>query len=325
MKNNRSGGGVGISKWINSPGHFQGIFWIVCASFFSNLGDTLVKLVSIPPMQITFFRMFFGTLILLPILLSKGKSSFYIKNKRNHFFRVAIGFGAFACWIYGIGKTSLPSITTISFACPLFVLPLAYLFLGEKSGWRRILSVVVGFLGVIIIAFFENRGGNGEANLFSLHPGVLFLLMAAILFALSDIINKKMVSSESLISLLFYFYFGSMLFASIPALLVWHHVSYMELFYLLLSGIGGVSILYCILKATAATEISSIAPYKYIELIISIVVSYLLFNEIIKISTLVGACLIIPSALLIAYYEISKEKRLKTLTDDNISTVLEGE
>ena len=123
---------VSILKWMNSPGHFQGIFWIVCSSFFSNLGDTLVKLVSMPSMQITFFRMFFGTLILLPILLSKGKNAFYVKNKKNHFIRVAIGFGAFACWIYGIGQTSLPSITTLSFTCPLFVLPLAYIFLGRN-------------------------------------------------------------------------------------------------------------------------------------------------------------------------------------------------
>ena len=134
-----------------------------------------------------------------------------------------------------------------------------------------------------------------------------------------------MVSSESLISLLFYFYFGSMLFALIPALLVWQQVSYLELFYLLLLGIGGVSLLYCILKAAAATEISSIAPYKYVELIISTIVSYLLFNEIIKVSTLVGACLIVPSALLIAYYEINKEKKLKLVQNENISPVLESE
>jgi len=69
--------------------------------------------------------------------------------------------------------------------------------------------------------------------------------------------------------------------------------------------------LYCILKATNATEISSIAPYKYLELIFSIIMGYILFGEIIKWSTLLGAGLIIPSSILIAYYEINKVKREK--------------
>lgn len=302
---------INILSWINKKGHFQGIFWTICAGFFSNLCDTTIKLVgnNLPVMQITFFRLFFGTLILLPVLLYKGKSSFSVKNKLGHFFRIVIGFGAMACWINGASRTSLPSTTTISFICPLFVLPLAYLFLGEKSDWKRALSVVVGFLGVIIVAFFEKREAEQAFNIFFFHSGVSFLLFGAMLFAMSDILNKKMLVSENLFSLLFYFYLGTALISFIPALIVWRQMNYDEMFYLLVLGIGGVSVLYCILKAANATGIASIAPYKYIELIFSVVVGYVLFKEVIKISTTVGASLIIPSALLIAYYEINKEKK----------------
>lgn len=304
---------VGLFKWINSKGHFQGIFWTICASFFSNLCDVSIRLAgnSLPAMQITFFRLFFGTLILLPLLLYKGRSSFVIKNKTGHFFRIVIGFGAMASWVYGASQTSLPSITTISFACPLLVLPLAYLFLGEKSDWHRVLSVGAGFLGVMIIAFFETAGSGKVAGFLSLHPGILFLFFAALLFAMSDILNKKMIATENLFSLLFYFYLGTALISLIPALLVWQPVSYEEVFYLLVLSIGGISILYCILKAADATEISSIAPYKYVELIFSIVIGYVVFKEVIKVSTIIGASLIIPSALLTGYYEINKERRKK--------------
>ncbi|HBC71581.1 MAG TPA: hypothetical protein DEG23_01955 [Coxiellaceae bacterium] len=270
---------------------------------------------NLPAMQITFFRLFFGTLIVLPILLYKGKSSFAVKNKLGHFFRIVIGFGAIACWVYGASQTSLPSITTVSFACPLLVLPLAYIFLSEKSCWRRMLSVGAGFLGVIIIAFFENGGAKQTSNVLFLHPGIIFLFCGALLFAMSDVINKKMLASENLLSLLFYFYLGTAVISFIPALLVWKQMGLKEVLYLLMSGVGGVSILYCILKATNATEISSIAPYKYVELIISIIVGYLLFNEVIKISTIIGASLIIPSALLIGYYEIKKERTKTKLVE----------
>ncbi len=302
-----------LGSWINDKGHFQGIFWTICASFFSNLGDISIRLVGndLPAMQFTFFRLFFGTIILLPFLLYKGKSSFYIKNKRDHLIRIIIGFGAIACWVFGASQTSLPSITTISFACPLLVLPLAYIFLGEKSDWHRVLSVLAGFLGVIIIAFFEGQGNSQPSGMFSLHTGILFLFFGAMLFAMSDVINKKMVASENIFSLLFYFYLGTALISFIPALFVWKSLGLRELFCLSLSGTAGVSILYCILKAARATEISSIAPYKYIELLFSIGMGYVLFSEIIKVSTVVGASLIIPSALLIAYYEINKEMKNK--------------
>jgi len=302
---------TGVFSWLNSKGHFQGIFWAICACFFSNMCDASVRLVgnSLPAMQITFFRLFLGTIILLPLLLYKGSSFYAMNNKLGHLFRIVIGFGAIACWVYGASQTSLPSITTISFSCPIFVLPLAYLFLGEKSDWRRVLSVGMGFLGVLIIAFFESRDGGQVSRLFFFHSGIMYLFFGAILFAMSDIINKKMLGSENLLSLLFYFYFGTALIGLVPALLVWQPVGYEQLIYLSILAIGGVLVLYCILKATNATEISSIAPYKYVELVFSVVIGYLLFKEVIKLSTVVGAILIIPSALLIAYYEISKERK----------------
>lgn len=302
---------INKTKWINNTGHFQGIFWTLCAAFFSNLCDISVRLVgnNLPAMQIAFFRLFFGTLILLPLLLYKGKSSFSIKNKSWHLLRIIIGFGAIACWISGVRQTSLPSITTISFACPILVLPLAYLFLGEKSDWKRILAVFMGFLGVIIIAFFEKKPMGNTSQALFFHPGIMLLFSGAILFAMSDVLNKKMVASENILSLLFYFYLGTALISFIPALLVWQQMGPKDIFCLLTLAFGGVSILYCILKAANATEISSIAPYKYIELVFSIIMGYLLFKEVIKLSTIIGASLIIPGALLIAYYEINKEKK----------------
>ena len=46
------------------------------------------------------------------------------------------------------------------------------------------------------------------------------------------------------------------------------------------------------------------------ELIFSIVVAYIIFKEVISMSTVIGASLIIPSAFFIAYYEIKKNQNL---------------
>jgi len=300
-----------IFKWIHNTGHAQGIFWSICACVFSNANDILIKLLSkkLPVLQITFFRFFLGTLIIVPIACYKGKKSFIMKNKKNHFVRIIIGFCATFLWIYGSKYTSLPSITVISFSCPLLVLFLAYIFLGEKSDWKRIFLVICGFLGVIFIAFFEKNGIEIHHD-FNIHLGIIILFCAAILFAFSDIINKKMIFSESLFSLLLYFYIGATSIAIIPSFFIWTRINYKDFPMLFLLGIGGIMIVYCILKAAAATNISAISPYKYMEFIISIAMGYCIFNEVIKISTLIGACLIIPSAFFTAYYELRKEKML---------------
>lgn len=302
-----------LIKWINNKGHLQGAFWAVCASLFSNLCDVSIRLVgnSLHSMQITFFRLFLGSIILFPLLLYKGKSSFRVNNKSSHLFRIAVGFGAISCWVYGASQTSLPSITTISFTCPIFVLPLAYIFLKEGSDWKRIVSIILGFVGVLVIALFEKNSIEKTSRILSFHPGVVFLFLGALLFAMSDILNKKMLATENFFSLLFYFYIGTTIVSFVPALLVWKPIIYEEMLYLIFLGISGVLVLYCILKAANATEISSIAPYKYLELIFSIIIGYILFGEVIKLSTFVGAILIIPSSILIAYYEISKLKKVK--------------
>lgn len=302
-----------ITAWLNNKGLAQGIFWIIISSFFSNLGDISIRLVSdhMPAMQIAFFRFFFGVIILLPIMLYKGKTAFVIKNKSWHMLRILVSFGAIACWIYGTSQTSLPAVTTISFTCPILILPLAYIFLREKSDWRRVLSVLIGFLGVLIIAFFEQSSSTKTHSICFFHPGIVFLFVGAVLFALSDILNKKMLASESLFSLLFYFCLGSLLIGIIPALLVWQPVANLDLPYLLLSGAAGVCLLYCILKATNAADLASVMPYKYFELVFSIVMSYILFKEIIRVPTIIGALLIIPSSLLIAYYELTKKPTVR--------------
>jgi S-adenosylmethionine uptake transporter len=296
--------------WINERGHAQGAFWAICACFFSNMCDISVKCLgdSLPSLQITFCGLFLGFLILLPILSFKGRECFAIKDKKLHLYRIIIGFAAISCWIYGARQTSLVSVTAISFVCPLLIFPLAYLFLGEKSDWKRVVLLIIGFIGVIIIAIFEKGEIQKSSPITFFHPGVLYLFISVLLFATSNILNKKMVVSENIHSLLFYFYLGTALISVIPALLVWKAIPHQDITHLLTLGAGGVSVLYCALKAANATELSSTAQYKYIELIISSIAGYVLFGEVIKTSTAIGASLIIISSFLIAFYEISKEK-----------------
>jgi len=103
--------------------------------------------------------------------------------------------------------------------------------------------------------------------------------------------------------MLFYFAFGTMTIGLIPALYVWQTPQAIELFWLLCLGAGANLILFCLLKAFSATDISALQPYRYVEIFFATGFGFILFGEIPTILILVGAAIIVPSTFTIAIYE----------------------
>lgn len=305
-----------LLSWFHAKGYAQGVFWIICVSLISNGNDILMRLLgsNLPSMEIAFFRFFFAALLLLPIMLYKGLDSFKTSRPVWHISRGILGFGAVASWCYGVGKAPLALVATIALTVPLFVLPMAALLLKERVGWQRLIATLLGFIGILIIVYpdFQASGFDTD-DVFNI--GVVYLLMAALLFAVSDIVNKFMVSKESQLTLLFYFAVVTSIAGAYPAYKVWVDPSLSEIGLLLLLGAGGNLILYCLLKAFSAVDVSALAPYRYVELIFASGFGFLIFGEIPEIYTLLGAAIIVPSTFAIAYYETHKTK------DETISKV----
>lgn len=309
-------------KWLNSKGYAQGVFWIILVSLISNSNDIVMRFLGtrLPSMEIAFFRFFFATLILLPIMAYKGIGSFKTSRPLLHIARGILGFGAIACWCYGVTKVPLAIVSTIALTVPLFVLPMAIIFLRENVGWQRVIATFTGFVGILIIVYPDiNLNEISSVNLSSF--GILYLLSAAILFALSDILNKAMVSKESQLTLLFYFALVTTISGAIPAYNVWVQPNLPELGLLLALGMGGILILYCLLKAFSAIDVSALAPYRYVELISATCFGYLLFGEIPTGHALGGAVLIVASTFIIAYYETHKEKKKNKRIEESLKKV----
>ncbi|WP_425362224.1 EamA family transporter [Candidatus Tisiphia endosymbiont of Mystacides longicornis] len=110
-----------------------------------------------------------------------------------------------------------------------------------------------------------------------------------------------MVQEESTLNMLFYSGFFVMLFSAIPTIYVWSSPTIKDLALLFILGITGNLILYCLLKSFKLVEISSVAPYRYIELTFSAAFGYIIFGEVPHITTIVGAIIIIFSTLLLIY------------------------
>ncbi len=274
---------------------------MVCV--ISSLNDVLTKHVGgrLSGAEVAFFRFFFSTLVLLPFMLARGKGAFVTHYPKAQIIRAVLLVLAMTAWSYGVSSLPLTLATTISFTTPFFILPLAKVFLKEHVGWQRWSATLLGFVGILVS--IHPTGGT-------FNPMALTLVASTLMFASLDIINKKLLTEdETLLSMLFYSGLGTAILGFVPALLTWQAPTLNELFFLLLLGGGGSLILFCLLKAFAATEVSALQSFRYTEFVLSAIFGLVIFQEWPTASTLLGASIIIPATLYIAFYETRQQQK----------------
>src|SRR3546814_1000695 len=91
-------------------------------------------------------------------------------------------------WFYAMSRIPLAEVTAIGFTNPVFATVGAAIFLGETLRLPRITAVVVGLFGALLIV----RPGFAEVD-----PGAAAMLIAAPIFAASDLIAKVLTRRES--------------------------------------------------------------------------------------------------------------------------------
>ena len=106
---------------------------------------TLIPSQHLNPYVMAFMRYFFGTLMLLPIVLKLGLHRSMSTNRLPlHLFRGCIHACGMFLWFVGLPLTTLASITALGFTGPIFVTIGAAMFLGERVRMRRWMAVLVG-------------------------------------------------------------------------------------------------------------------------------------------------------------------------------------
>ncbi|WP_010407367.1 DMT family transporter [Wolbachia endosymbiont of Nasonia vitripennis] len=273
-----------------------GCIWFILSLLSSVANDTISKYLSLhlQSFEIIFFRFLFTTITLVPFMFYYGIETFKTSQISTQITRGGLLFCGMTLWTYGLTVFPIVTATIISFSIPLFVILLAIPLLNENIIWQRWIVTVIGFVGIAITTKAHSEDFN---------PKILIFIVSALIFAILDILNKKLVIKESVISMLFYSALTTTIFSTPPLLFYWHMPSLLELVLLLILGISSNLILFFMLKAFALTDATALAPYRYIELIISAIVTYIIFNELPDKSALYGTLILIPSTLFIAYSE----------------------
>ncbi|MBX6322312.1 MAG: DMT family transporter [Rhodospirillaceae bacterium] len=272
-------------------------FWL-----FSSL-DAVVKALSAryPVLQLTFVTSLIAFVPILVLVARSGGPRSVVPRRPGlvalrALLMTADTMLAFASFRY----LPLAEAYTLFFAAPMLMTALSAALLGERVGWRRWSAVVAGFCGVLVIL----RPGFA-----ALDVGHVAAIAAALCFALSAIVLRRLGEGESGGALLLSTMAGLVL-ATGPALpFVYRQPTAEDLALMalggLLAGLGHIGLVKAFRMAPAAV----IAPFQYTQILWALLYGWVVFADVPRPSTLVGAGVIVGSGLYILWRETRLGRR----------------
>ena len=279
---------------------FLYMFLSVCT--FSVM-DLLVKWSSdYPTGEVLFFRGFFGLLPTYFLIPKNRLKTFYTTERsKEHLFRCLMGLMALIAIVVALRELPLAVVVSLSYAAPLFITVLSIFLLSEKVGVFRWLAVIIGFIGVIIIA---EPGFKGMNYLYFL-PLIFCIGMAFV-----TIMIRKLSTTEPiwLISIFFTITISIAGLATIP--MGWKMPNFQDFILLALIGVTGGSANLFLTQSYKLSEVSLVAPLKYLALVFAIFFGYFIWSEIPTIKTLIGASLVVLASLIIFRREIYHKQKI---------------
>ncbi len=119
----------------------------------------LIRLSDSHPFTIAFYRMFFATLVLLPLVYLKRAEIKKIKRKEwRNLFSTGIFLAVhFAAWVTSLRYTSVVSSVVLVTSHPLVVTWISGWYLGEKSGKKAYMAILLSLFGITIMAVSNYR------------------------------------------------------------------------------------------------------------------------------------------------------------------------
>ena len=276
--------------------NFQAIMLALIASFCAVLMSVFLKLAQEDSNVFTvgFLRFFFGLLLITPIIIQSNFKIYNTINFKLHILRCIINVPMMIFGFAALTYIPLEQIKAIGFLSPILVVILSVIFLGERIYLIRTFSLILGFIGTLIIL----RPGFIEINI-----GVYMVLASALLWSCVIIITKFMSKNDSAMTILTFQYTFVTLFTLPLAIIYWNNPSFISLIYTLLAAIVGTVLHLCINNAYKLSDLSIIQPVWFTQLVFASFLGFVIFGSLPDFFTWIGAILVFISVLIITYRE----------------------
>ena len=271
------------------------LFFVLMSVCIKATGD------HIPLFQVVFFRNFFALIPLFFVIYFLKLKISTINKYPLHLGRAIIGITAMSLFFISIRYVPLVEMQTISFSSVFFISILSVFFLGEKIGYRRIIAVIVGFSGVVVIL---NPGSAIFSNYSFLPLIASFFLSIAVIF-----LKKILLTNNNILSVWIF-----TAFCTVISLFfyddTWIWPQGYDLIFMIASGFLGFIAQICLTKSFQMADASLLAPLDFSSVIWSFLIGYIFFQEFITLNVLFGGLIIIMSVSYIFYRERVLKKQI---------------
>ncbi len=255
------------------------------------LMGTAVRIASmdIPNEMVVFLRNAFGLVALWPWLRKAGLSGLATRLWPGHLIRSLTGLAAMYCFFYAIARLDLAQAVLLNFSAPLYIAPIACLWLGEAMTGRLALAALIGFAGVALIL---------KPGMAPFSADLAIGALSGFLAAVAMVSLRSMAPSEPALRAVFYFSAIGTGVSALPLLWAFEMPTLSTLFVMGAAGLcatlGQILLTSGYLLAPAA----SVGPYTYSTVLFATLIGWLFWHEVPDLLSTAGAALVFLSGIL---------------------------
>jgi len=246
--------------------------------------------------EILFFRTGVAFLIVLAVVLPRGAAQLRTRHLGVHVWRNLFHVGGQASWVLALGALPLATVFAIEFTSPIFTAVLASFMLHERMNRGRVVMLVLGFAGVLVIL---------RPGLAVVQPAALIMLFGSFCFAVQMIGTKRLSGVDSPLAVLFWMSVLQTPLCLAAALPGWTAPSWDDLPWIVAIGCGSFTAHYCLTSAMRHADATVVVPVDFFRLPLIAVIGAMFYAEPFDPAVILGALLIFAGV----YYSLARETR----------------
>lgn len=283
--------------------NMKGALLMMCSMAAFTFNDTCIKLIGpeMPLFQLLFLRGAITTVLIY--LLARSMGAIRLRLPRRDWAMIAVRtaseIGAAYFFITALLHMPIANVTAVLQVLPLTVTLGGALLYGETVGWRRLVAILIGFCGMLLIV----RPGPDGFDLYA-----AYALAAVACVTARDLSTRRMSAAVPSLTVTLSASVGVMVFAAVATLSeTWIPVTSRDA--VLLGGasvfiIGGYFFSVAVMRIG---EVSFVAPFRYTSLVWALMLGLVVFGDWPDAITLLGACIVAATGV----FTLVREGRLR--------------
>lgn len=237
--------------------------------------------------EILAWRSLIGMAIMASVIAIRRRGdAMRLRRPLLHLGRNSVHFSAQSLWFFALANIPLAQVFALEFSAPLWALLLSPLFLGERLTRVRILSALLGFVGILLVA---------QPGAAPISPGLVAAAAAALGFAITYMLTKRLTAVDDLLSILWWMSAMQAVLGFLAAGLDGSIAlpSASALPWVAVIAATGLGAHFCIGRALAVAPATVVMPFDFLRLPVAALLGLALYGEPIGPLVIAGGALIL--------------------------------